>query len=290
MTDQAYIKTLIDNYEIDKLYDLIEKGVYYDDLNDIETMLKVRCPDWDRPKIITKETPQSKLICYLFECRMHINNNLRRGITEIYRHTLRHSGNFTRIIKKYNPPVLYHDIDYSLIYFPVDPYTFAKKIIVKYMSDNNLYSFDEYHDSYDIRHICCLNVDSHRYVDIDDDLRYIIRFLVFVYNSRNYVPHIINPCETLLKCGFYQLTAYILQEMYLQNRRNVNEYIQMRLAQNSVIRCLLNNSIISVPPVNTHSIQIYQAAKFRQRIIDTFKTINLFIPDIEQIVIDYIPY
>ena len=40
MAEQAYIKTLIDNYEIDKLYELIEKGVYYDDLNDIETMLE----------------------------------------------------------------------------------------------------------------------------------------------------------------------------------------------------------------------------------------------------------
>ncbi len=293
MTDQAYIKTLIDNYEIDKLYELIEKGVYYDDLNDIETMLKEKqVPDVAfGKKIIAKETPQSKLICYLSECRMYITAAVPyHGLSFIYRHTLNHSGNFTRILKKCNPSVMFHDMNYHNTHFPVVADEFTTKIIIKYMSDNNLYSFDEYHDSSDIRRICSLSVDSHRYIDVDDDLRYIIRFLVFEYRWSNYICHIIRSCDTLLRCGFYQLASYILQQMYLQNRRNVNDYIQQEFADDTLVRCLLNNSIICITPVNTHSNQIHTLAKHRQHIVDAFKTINLFIPDIEQIVIDYIPY
>jgi hypothetical protein len=293
MTEQAYIKTLIDNYEIDKLYDLIEKGIYYDDLNDIETMLKEKqVPGVNYGhKIIAKETPQSKLICYLCECHMYITAAVPyHGLMNIYRHTISHSGNFTRLCKKYNPSVLYHEIDHSLIHFPVVSDVFTEKIIIKYMSDNNLYTFDEYHDINDIRHICSLSVDSHRYIDIDDDLRYIIRLFVFEYRWSNYIRHIIRSCDTLLRCGFYQLASYILQQMYLHNRRNVNDYIQQEFADDTLVRCLLNNSIICIMPVSTHSNQIHHLAKHRQYMIDAFKTTNLFIPDIGQIVIDYIPY
>jgi hypothetical protein len=241
-------------------------------------------------KIIAKETPQSKLICYLFECRMYITAAVPyNGLSNIYRHTLNHSGNFTRLCKKYNPSVL-HESDYHNTDFPVVADVFTKKIIIKYMSDNNLYSFDEYHDVDDIKHICSLSVDSHRYIDIDDDLRYIIRFFVFEYRYSNYINHIIRTCDTLLNCGFYQLASYILQQMYLHNRRNANDYIQQECADDTLVRCLLNNSIICFTPVNIYSNQIHNLTKHRQYMIDAFKTINLFIPDIEQIVIDYIPY
>ncbi len=94
----------------------------------------------------------------------------------------------------------------------------------------------------------------------------------------------------LLNCGFYQLAVYILQQMYLHNRRNVNDYIQQECADDTLVRCLLNNSIICFTPVNIYSNQIRNIANHRQYMIDAFKTTNLFIPDIEQIVIDYIPY
>jgi hypothetical protein len=290
MFDQAHIEQLIAENNFDELYALADQGIYYREMTESEYTSRIHIVLFTND-ILAKESNDTKLRCYYAECLLFYKPECLNGCLFII-YIL--SASLSRILKLFRKHGLTDDLIFNRrttldLNFPTAMDEFAAKTMVNYLNSyrNDL---DGFMASEDIIQICMSDLPKIKHINIDADLSQFIQLLVFVYRWDNKKGQLIRVCSNLIDCGFEQLAAHILKEMYKLDTIGMNNILFRGDMNENVIRILLNYQLIK----NMHGVDcgasFHKVVKYHNDYISEFKAMRLFLPEISHVISEYIDY